>query len=716
MARVPTYDGRTVAPDPAPRVQLSSAGATPDAFGAGVGDALARSGNALSQHAMRMQDEDNATEARAADAQFAAEIRSTMFGAPDGSSTGYYATKGKPAVDGYDATAKALAEKRKAVAASLNPGAQRMFDEIAQRRTESELNRMATHAATERRNYQASVFETTVKSAADDAVAWYGNAPKFNQSMATLRGTIQEYAESEGWAPERTVAALRDTESGVRRSVAERMVLNDAIGAASYVEANRDKLTGADQLALERILTPAMHDQQAQEDAKVALGQPIGPSRVTSQADLGRFVSTIEHVESRGQDYGKGGALLTSAKGAEGRMQVMPATQADPGYGVRPARDNSPAELARVGREYAAAMVVKYNGNTALAAAAYNAGPGTVDKWLQSIGDPRTGTMSNAEWAARLPVAETRNYVAAVARGMGSSAPVNAPRETDEAAALARIDALSEAGGWDTGRTERAKAEVMKNAAIDRRLLNQQERALSDSAWAAYDAGQKLPPSLIAALPRTTREQIKAAEVRRATGADVETDPVQFVQVQRLAAEDPERFATLDINKLRGVFSPTDIRAVGDMQNDIIKNGANSPKAVTHGRIVSTTRDLAEAAGISLVGTKGSQRQKAAAQLAAFQDRVSADVAAYVAENKRQPDDETIRKFADRWLMEATVVGSGVFSDDAKPLFEIEPGAKIVIEVPNTFRERVRAAAARNGRPMPSEREIGLLYQNPGLR
>jgi soluble lytic murein transglycosylase len=716
MPRVPTYDGRTVAPDAAPRVQLSSAGATPDAFGASVGDALMRSGDALSQHAMRMQDEDNATEARAADARFAAEIRAAMFGAPDGSSTGYYATKGKPAVDGYDATAKALAEKRKAVAASLNPGALRLFDEIAQRRTESELDRMASHAATERRNYHASVFESTVKSAADDAVAWFSNAPKFNQSMATLRGTIQEYAESEGWAPERTVAALRDAESGVRRSVAERMVLDDAIGAAAYVESNRDKLTGADQLALDRILTPAMHDQQAEEDVMAGVGQPIGPSRITSQADLGRFVSVIEQIESRGRDFGKGGALLTSAKGAQGRMQVMPATQADPGYGVRPARDNSPAELARVGREYAAAMVVKYDGNTALAAAAYNAGPGAVDKWLKSIGDPRTGTMSNAEWAARLPVAETRNYVSAAARGMGGGRLTNAPAEIDEAAALARIDALAEAGGWDAGRTNRAKEKLTQFAAINRRLLNQQERALSDGAWAAFDAGQKLPPSMLAALPRTTREQIKAAEARRATGADVETDPVQFVQVQRLAAEDPERFATLDINKLRGVFSPADIRAVGAMQNDIIANGGKSPKAITHAKIVSTTRDLAEAAGITLVGKKGGSREKAAERIAAFQNKVAADVAAYVAENKRQPDDDTIRKFADRWLMEATIVGSGVISDDVKPLFEVEPGAKIVIDVPNSFRERVRAAAARNGRPMPSEREIGLLYQNPGLR
>lgn len=104
--------------------------------------------------------------------------------------------------------------------------------------------------------------------------------------------------------------------------------------------------------------------------------------------------------ESGGRDYAPGGGILTSPKGAQGRMQVMPGTQADPGFGVTPARDGSVEEKARVGRDYLQAMMERYGGDPAKAWAAYNAGPGNVDDALAGGGN----------WLSRLP-AETRSYV-----------------------------------------------------------------------------------------------------------------------------------------------------------------------------------------------------------------------------------------------------------------------------------------------------------------
>ena len=108
--------------------------------------------------------------------------------------------------------------------------------------------------------------------------------------------------------------------------------------------------------------------------------------------------------ESGGRRYDRAGNLLTSPKGAQGEMQVMPGTQMDPGFGVEPARDRSPDEIARVGRDYLNAMRRRY-GDDKLAAIAYNMGPGATDKWLAAGADP-----------ARLP-AETRQYVAGLAGG-----------------------------------------------------------------------------------------------------------------------------------------------------------------------------------------------------------------------------------------------------------------------------------------------------------
>ena len=103
--------------------------------------------------------------------------------------------------------------------------------------------------------------------------------------------------------------------------------------------------------------------------------QPLG------YKNTDEFKKKIEHLESRGHDYDEKGNILTSHKGAKGRMQTMPNTLRDPGFGVKPGQSDHPEELARVGRDYADAMLARYK-DPKLAAMAYNWGPGNVDKYI----------------------------------------------------------------------------------------------------------------------------------------------------------------------------------------------------------------------------------------------------------------------------------------------------------------------------------------------
>jgi hypothetical protein len=113
----------------------------------------------------------------------------------------------------------------------------------------------------------------------------------------------------------------------------------------------------------------------------------IASGRDTGNMDA-RLRAAIMQKESGGRRYDKEGRLLTSSKGAEGEMQVMPNTARDPGFGIKPARDNSPDELRRVGDEYASVLLRRYRDPT-LAMIAYNMGPGATDKWLAAGADPR---------------------------------------------------------------------------------------------------------------------------------------------------------------------------------------------------------------------------------------------------------------------------------------------------------------------------------------
>ena len=133
--------------------------------------------------------------------------------------------------------------------------------------------------------------------------------------------------------------------------------------------------------------------------------------------------SAIRQVESRGD------AAAVSPKGAEGTMQVMPATQTSPGFGVTPAANKTPQELERVGGEYFDAMKRKYKDDVT-AAIAYNMGPGATDKWLSA----------GAKFEA-LP-AETQQYVKkltaqpitakTVAEGMPDISKIRADRKIAE--------------------------------------------------------------------------------------------------------------------------------------------------------------------------------------------------------------------------------------------------------------------------------------------
>lgn len=82
-------------------------------------------------------------------------------------------------------------------------------------------------------------------------------------------------------------------------------------------------------------------------------------------------------------------------------MQVMPTTARNPGFGIAPARSDSPGEFNRVGRAYLGVLKQRYGGDPAKTWAAYNAGPGRVDAALRSHGP---------NWLRSLPP-ETQDYV-----------------------------------------------------------------------------------------------------------------------------------------------------------------------------------------------------------------------------------------------------------------------------------------------------------------
>lgn len=124
-----------------------------------------------------------------------------------------------------------------------------------------------------------------------------------------------------------------------------------------------------------------------------------GGGAQTPFADAGRY-GRISRAESGGRDFGPNGAPVRSPRGAMYAMQVMPDTAARPGFGIAPARNNSPAEYNRVGREYIDRMVQEF-GSEAAGAAAYNFGPANFRNLIRRHPN---------DWRNHLP-RETQDYL-----------------------------------------------------------------------------------------------------------------------------------------------------------------------------------------------------------------------------------------------------------------------------------------------------------------
>ncbi|MEM1412878.1 MAG: lytic transglycosylase domain-containing protein [Pseudomonadota bacterium] len=124
----------------------------------------------------------------------------------------------------------------------------------------------------------------------------------------------------------------------------------------------------------------------------VPLNRTAYPDIIRDVAVLHRIdeglIRAVIHAESAYQVDAK------SPKGAQGLMQLMPTTQADLGV----ANPYDPIDNIEAGTRYLAQLLDQFDGDITLASAAYNAGPGAVE---------RHGGVP--------PYAETREYVRRVA-------------------------------------------------------------------------------------------------------------------------------------------------------------------------------------------------------------------------------------------------------------------------------------------------------------
>lgn len=261
----------------------------------------------------------------------------------------------------------------------------------------------------------------------DIALQWYQVAARF---QTTFYG--QQAAERIGLPL--TLAMNKPQVSSVQKDAFEG---RDIVMAARLL--HRAGLSSQRGQFLRGLLSDAKtpQDYVLLSDLSVSMGQVNMAIRVAKDAErqglhlIDYLFPTISHTV-RGGDGALVHALIrqesqfdanaVSSAGALGLMQVMPATARETAKKAGLRHETSwltsrPEHNVQIGTYYIEEMLRRFNGNLPMAIAAYNAGPGRINQWINSFGDPRHAQVDTLDWIEMIPIYETRNYVHRVMEG-----------------------------------------------------------------------------------------------------------------------------------------------------------------------------------------------------------------------------------------------------------------------------------------------------------
>lgn len=419
MPRVPTYGDFQQMPAQFQPVQIQPATprVDPGAQAASFGQATERAGAVAMD--MELEALKQANHLRVDDALNKA-LEAEMRLAYD-KDVGYTSRRGESALpskdgkllsDEYDEAFGKVAEE---IGAGLGNDYQRQAfgQAMAKRRADFRASTMK-HEADEFRTYTLSVREGTIATRMQQIGLNYNNPEVIDEAITSIRAATYDAAKLQGKSAEWADAQARKMVSNAHKgALMAALQNNDVAYADRYLKRYGKDMEADDLLQTTGLITKEMDLHVGTSAATEAMGR-WAPKIVPG--DMDRLTNIVLAMESGGRRYDASGKLIegpaTKYGTAKGEMQVLDGTNRDPGYGVKPAADDSPEERARVGRDYLAAMVREYDGDVSKALAAYNWGPGNLDRAVKEHGP---------NWLQAAPE-ETRSYVERGVREFGAGA------------------------------------------------------------------------------------------------------------------------------------------------------------------------------------------------------------------------------------------------------------------------------------------------------
>jgi len=702
MPTVPTYDQPQVQPQ-----QLGDARATDAGFGAAI-DTASQQGTDLSNAVsgatntafnIQMDMQRQANQLRVDDALN--QAREASMNLTYDPNNGYQALKGQAALQRpggqplsqeYTST---LTDQLGGIASNLGNDAQRRAfqEQTAPLVTQFQAGVMQ-HETQQFQTYAQSVATGTIETRQREIGLSWNNPDAVDQAVQSIKAQAYQLARLTGqsatWAD---AQATKLASNAHVTAIGAALQNNNPVYADQYLKAHAGEMDANDILQANGLITKQLDAQ---------IGSTVG-NQIVSQAipaiqpsDMGRLTNLVAQFESGGKETDANGNTITSPVGAQGVMQVMPATGANPGFGVKPS-DGTPADTARAGRDYLAAMLKNYQGNVPQALAAYNAGPGNVDDAIKQA----TAAGTPANWMNYLPKPqETIPYVTGIikqyAAGAGA-APMPTLFDLNK-----QVDALIPPALAERNKAAKQVVEQQYND-----MLKAQKQTADNNVAQAQSAlianGGKftdLPLNVRANIPPGQYDDLVKFATKVAAGQPVDTNWQLYYQLKT----NPQLLGQTNLMSLRDKLADPEFKQLTDQQADITAGKTNNLTDVSSARDVingymrqagidPTPKDT-DADGAGVVGRILNQ----------FQATVNAQETNLG--RKLKPDE--VNQAAASLFTPVNV--STWFGMSSKPVgaAAVKPGQQLV--VPDADRAQITAALAQAGQPV-TDTAIQNLYR-----
>ena len=706
MARVPSYDSPQVSPGgavPQGRLTMPEMSDAPGQQLQALGGAMQKFGGSVGRIAAEMQAE--ADEVRITDALN--RVKEQALTLQHDKDMGYLSVKGRDAFERADGKplesvyGEQLGNTISDLAGGLANDRQRAaFARAAGGIAVNFRGAVQEHERREYIGYQASVSEGVISTAQRDIALNWGNPDAVQAAIQRTQGEVYRQAKLMGKSAEWQEATSRKLTSDAHKLAAmSALEKGDVDFADAYLRKHSEGMEADDLFQVRKQVDEfaSVRLGAAKADAIFAAGAE-GAQRASQAAAPGgsfdRMVEITLHSESRNRDYDKSGKVITSPAGARYAMQTMPKTAGDPGFGIKPAADDSPAEWNRVGREYLGKMLQRYGGDPAKAWAAYNWGPGAVDKAVKANG---------ADWLASAPK-ETRNYVAQNLRMLGGGA--SKPAKFDTLAALSALES-DPALARNPKAMQAARQQLEHKARLyDARTKEQADQVFSGvlqgliqngGDFNALPAGQKM--ALAQVDPAKYDDAMRFAD-GLSKGKQPQTDWGLFYEL----SSDPATLRGVNLMAVRDKLADTEFKQLMTMQQSAGKE-QNLTALQTPMALVT---QFAREAGIKTDG----KDKKDAEKLGRITADVQTNITAAEQEKGKKLTADEMRAVVAKSFVKVQVERPFWFSTE-KPAVLVDPADRLVI--PDSERVKIVDALKRNGRPTDEQTIQALYRRHKGL-